>query len=214
LDFDNGTHIMKNQNCHIIVGSGGTTNGNNTSPYTGGSGNDSSFGSLTALGGGGGGGNGNGANGGSGGGGANSGAGGTAQQPGSGSGGYGRNGSGTANTGGGGGGNWGYSAGAGGSGVVIVSYPVSFGTGVVMNASQAFTSAPGNFSSMSVNGTFLTLTFTGASGQAYDILRSTNLSLPLSLWATQSSGTFGKGPVDFTNNSATYPQLFYRLKSP
>ncbi|NBP61854.1 MAG: hypothetical protein EBU55_06460, partial [Betaproteobacteria bacterium] len=65
-----------------------------------------------------------------------------------------------------------------------------------------------------LNSTSFQLTFSGSSGQTYQVLRSTNLALPLSSWTTQSSGTFGPIPVIYTNTNSTNQQQFYRIQSP
>jgi hypothetical protein len=65
-----------------------------------------------------------------------------------------------------------------------------------------------------LSGSSFPLTFSGPSGQSYQLVRSTNLTLPLGNWTTQTSGIFGPGPVMFNDTSATNPQQFYRLKSP
>lgn len=58
------------------------------------------------------------------------------------------------------------------------------------------------------------LTFSGPSGQTYQVLSSTNVALPLANWTVFSTGTFGLSPVMFTDTSATNPQQFYRIQSP
>ncbi len=65
-----------------------------------------------------------------------------------------------------------------------------------------------------VTGTSFALTFNGPGGQSYEVLSSTNLTLPLASWTTQSSGVFGGGPVIYTNASATNAQQFYLIQSP
>jgi autotransporter-associated beta strand protein len=56
--------------------------------------------------------------------------------------------------------------------------------------------------------------FTGPSGQAYAVLGSTNLALPLTNWTVLTSGTFGSGPVTFTDANPTNAGYFYRVASP
>jgi hypothetical protein len=66
------------------------------------------------------------------------------------------------------------------------------------------------------SGTF-PLTFSGPSGQSYEVLSSTNVALPLASWSVLSSGTFGVGGPTSTNymdTSATNGTQFYRIKSP
>jgi autotransporter-associated beta strand protein len=65
-----------------------------------------------------------------------------------------------------------------------------------------------------LNSTSFQLTFSGSSGQTYQVLCSTNLALPLSSWTTQSSGIFGAAPVIYTDTNSMNQQLFYRIQSP
>jgi autotransporter-associated beta strand protein len=60
------------------------------------------------------------------------------------------------------------------------------------------------------------LTFTGPTGQDYEIRASTNLALvPVTLWDLLSSGTFGNTPIMFDDLSATnHWQRFYRIVVP
>lgn len=59
------------------------------------------------------------------------------------------------------------------------------------------------------------LTFSGANGQGYAVLATTNLALPLAEWTTISTGTFGSAPVTFDDLNATnYPQQFYIVTYP
>lgn len=56
---------------------------------------------------------------------------------------------------------------------------------------------------------------TGAADQPYQILATTNVSLPLSSWTQVSSGTFAGGVFTFTDTDAAHhPQRFYRVVSP
>lgn len=65
-----------------------------------------------------------------------------------------------------------------------------------------------------LTGTSFPLTFTGPSGQSYEVLSSTNVALPLSLWTTQCSGTFPCSPVTYTDTHATNAHQFYRIQCP
>jgi uncharacterized repeat protein (TIGR03803 family) len=57
--------------------------------------------------------------------------------------------------------------------------------------------------------------FTGPSGQAYTVLSSASLSVPLSQWQVVGSGTFGGTNVVFTDaNAANNPFEYYDIKSP
>jgi hypothetical protein len=65
-----------------------------------------------------------------------------------------------------------------------------------------------------LSGTSFPLTFSGPSGQSYQVLSSTNVALPLASWSVLDSGTFGASPVNYTNTSATNALEFYRIVSP
>jgi len=58
------------------------------------------------------------------------------------------------------------------------------------------------------------LSFSGSSGQSYEVLASTNLSLPLTNWPSLTNGYFGTGAINFTDSAAANLQKFYRIKSP
>jgi hypothetical protein len=60
------------------------------------------------------------------------------------------------------------------------------------------------------------LTFSGPSGQDYELRASTNLALtPVTLWDLLDSGTFGNSPVSFDDLQATnFAQRFYLLDLP
>jgi autotransporter-associated beta strand protein len=58
------------------------------------------------------------------------------------------------------------------------------------------------------------LTFSGSSGQTWNVISTTNLTTPLANWITNASGTFSGVPVMFTNLNPSGPQQFYRIKSP
>jgi len=66
--------------------------------------------------------------------------------------------------------------------------------------------------SLATNG--FNLSFSGASGQPFRLLSSTNLLLPLTSWVVLTNGTFGAGPVSFTDVGATNPACYYRIASP
>jgi len=52
------------------------------------------------------------------------------------------------------------------------------------------------------------VSFSGASGQSYRVLASTNLCLPLTSWTVLTNGTFGPGEVNYTDSAATNEQSF------
>jgi hypothetical protein len=58
------------------------------------------------------------------------------------------------------------------------------------------------------------LTFSGPSGQTYQVLTSTNVALPLASWTVLTTGTFGATPVTYTDAGATNAQQYYRIQSP
>jgi autotransporter-associated beta strand protein len=64
-----------------------------------------------------------------------------------------------------------------------------------------------------VGGSF-PLTFSGASGQTYQILSSTDVALPTANWTVLTNSTFGAGPVTYTDTTATNAQRYYRIRSP
>jgi hypothetical protein len=63
------------------------------------------------------------------------------------------------------------------------------------------------------SGTSCSLSFSGASGQGYTVLMSTNVALPMADWTPLTSGVFGASPVNFTDTGATNAQRFYRIAS-
>ncbi len=69
-------------------------------------------------------------------------------------------------------------------------------------------------SSGPLTGTSFPLTFSGTSGQSYEVLTSTNVELPMASWTVLGSGIFGTSPVTYKDTSATNAQQFYRIKSP
>jgi autotransporter-associated beta strand protein len=58
------------------------------------------------------------------------------------------------------------------------------------------------------------LTFSGPSNQTYEVLSATNVALPLAEWTVLTNGTFGAGPVIYTDGTATNKAKFYLIKSP
>jgi len=65
-----------------------------------------------------------------------------------------------------------------------------------------------------LSGASFPLTFTGASGQGYLVLTSTNVALPLGMWDILSIGTFDGNPVVYIDTSATNAQRFYCIIPP
>jgi hypothetical protein len=68
-----------------------------------------------------------------------------------------------------------------------------------------------------LSGTSFPLTFSGPSGQSYQVLSSTNVARPLAGWTVLKSGTFGVGgptSTNYTDTGATNKQQFYRIQSP
>jgi len=62
-------------------------------------------------------------------------------------------------------------------------------------------------------GTFV-FSFGGPNGQSYQVLCSTNLSLPWTNWTVLTNGAFGVGNSYFTNPAPTNSRMFYRVRSP
>lgn len=59
------------------------------------------------------------------------------------------------------------------------------------------------------------LTFSGATGQTYQVLATADLTSPLSAWSVVGSGTFGGTNALFTDSGATnQPGRFYLIESP
>ena len=58
------------------------------------------------------------------------------------------------------------------------------------------------------------LNFTGPSGQAWQVLASTNLLLPLADWSVLTNGVFGPFSTNFTDLAASNKQEFYQVISP
>jgi hypothetical protein len=66
---------------------------------------------------------------------------------------------------------------------------------------------------VSLGGGQFRLTFSGSSGQTYEVLTSTNVALPMASWKVLTSGTFDGSPVNFTDTQATNAAQFYRVVS-
>ncbi len=64
------------------------------------------------------------------------------------------------------------------------------------------------------SGNSFMLVFNGTNGQTYEVLASTNLSLPMASWMPLTTGTFGSGPAIYTDTAATNGARFYRIVSP
>jgi hypothetical protein len=58
------------------------------------------------------------------------------------------------------------------------------------------------------------LTFSGPSGQSYQLLTTTNIILPWSNWSLLHTGVFGASPENYTHTNVTDLRQFYRIKSP
>jgi autotransporter-associated beta strand protein len=83
-----------------------------------------------------------------------------------------------------------------------------------VNGTVAVVSLLPVLSGATLQGSGLDLTFSGNSGQAYRILYSTNLLVPLTNWLALTNGTFGTGPASFTDTGFTNPARYYRVISP
>jgi hypothetical protein len=95
---------------------------------------------------------------------------------------------------------------------------ITFGTtwNSVMPAIAAVTLPPPVLENVAHEpGSGVALTFSGSPGQAYSVLATTNISLPLDSWTAISSGTFGFGPVTFPDLTVTnLSQRFYMVTMP
>ena len=59
------------------------------------------------------------------------------------------------------------------------------------------------------------LTFSGPSGQTYEVLSSDDMTVPKSAWTVIGSGTFGSTSIIFTDSTARADaNRFYIIKSP
>ena len=58
------------------------------------------------------------------------------------------------------------------------------------------------------------LSFTGAAGQTFEVLATTDLTLPSADWLVLTSGVFSAGTMTFTDTAATNGQEFYQIVSP
>jgi hypothetical protein len=56
--------------------------------------------------------------------------------------------------------------------------------------------------------------FSGAEGQSYRVLTSTEMTIPSSNWQVLASGIFGSSAVQFADEAATNAHQFYRIVSP
>ena len=90
----------------------------------------------------------------------------------------------------------------------------SDGTSLFIHYTPASLVAPtwDNFGPWSNNS--FPLVFSGPNGQPYQVLTSTDVSLPLADWAPLTNGTFGAGSVAYTDTAATNGTRFYRIASP
>ncbi len=61
------------------------------------------------------------------------------------------------------------------------------------------------------SGSSFPLVFSGPSGQTFEVLTSTNVSLPMASWTPLTSGTFGASPIAYTDTAATNSARFYRV---
>lgn len=60
----------------------------------------------------------------------------------------------------------------------------------------------------------VSFTFSGPNGQTYKVIGTNALTAPAATWPVLGSGTFGAGPVTFTDAGATNAAMFYRVVSP
>lgn len=90
----------------------------------------------------------------------------------------------------------------------------AWGTHIYKMASAASLVAPELYSCGLNGGGSFTLVFSGANGQSYRVLASTNILSPLTNWVVLTHGTFGVSLTNFTDSAAASTARFYRLASP
>jgi len=73
---------------------------------------------------------------------------------------------------------------------------------------------PPTIEGVSKVGSDIIVTFNGTNGQTYQVLTSTNLTLPLASWTSVASGTFSGTSVSYTNSPANEPKRFFSITSP
>jgi hypothetical protein len=75
--------------------------------------------------------------------------------------------------------------------------------------------APVLYTNVSHSGSSTVLTWTSKAGASYSVLRTNNLSAPLSTWPAIVTGyTAGASSLSYTDTTATASQNFYRVRSP
>jgi autotransporter-associated beta strand protein len=88
----------------------------------------------------------------------------------------------------------------------------SDGSSLVIHYTSALVSPTLRINGPLSNGSF-PLMFSGPNGQPYEVLTSTDVSLPLASWTVLTTGTFGAVPVAYTDTTATNVARFYRVVS-
>jgi autotransporter-associated beta strand protein len=88
-------------------------------------------------------------------------------------------------------------------------------TSGVLAVASGVVPQPG-ITSVSLSGTNLVITGTnGLAGEQYNVVMTTNLTLPLSGWTVLPTNTFTAGPFSITNGlNPNAPQGFYRIRVP
>jgi autotransporter-associated beta strand protein len=89
----------------------------------------------------------------------------------------------------------------------------SDGSSLVIHYTSALVSPKWGSYGPWIGGSFA-IAFSGTSGQTYQVLTSTNVSLPMANWTPLTSGTFGASPTAYTDTAATNVARFYRIVSP
>ena len=74
--------------------------------------------------------------------------------------------------------------------------------------------APGLTGTPALDSNGFRFSFSGSSGQNYQVLVSTNLGSPITNWQVLSGGNFGAGTINFTDSAPMSAQKFYRITSP
>ena len=73
---------------------------------------------------------------------------------------------------------------------------------------------PPTLGGITKSGSDVIVSFSGTNGQTYQVLTSTNVTLPLASWTSVASGTFSGAPVSYTNSPASEDQRFFIITSP
>jgi hypothetical protein len=73
---------------------------------------------------------------------------------------------------------------------------------------------PPTLGGITKSGSDVIVSFSGTNGQTYQVLTSTNVTLPLASWTSVASGTFSGPAVYYTNSPANEAKRFFIITSP